>query len=137
MFRAQPSKNAIFEPSPSLGRFRGIERRPAMVAKILILPLLLLAAGAAPVQPPAPAAEPAVTAPPPPAFAADMPVVDRTGFAVGRIKSLADSPRGPMVVVVIDGKLVNLPQRTLTLTGGTAHSSQSKAEMLAIAGAPR
>jgi hypothetical protein len=103
---------------------------------LLLLPVLLLATPAAAQPAPTGAAAPAVAKAPPPAFQAGMPVFDGTGMQVGKVASLADSPRGPMVVVEIDGKMVSLPQSTLTLARGTARSTQSKAEMLAAAGAP-
>ena len=86
--------------------------------------------------PPAGAAPSSVT-PPAPAIRAGEAVIDRSGAEVGRIQTLIESPAGPMVVVQIDGKMVSLPQRTLRLQGETVVSSQSKAEMLAAAGAPR
>ncbi len=84
-------------------------------------------------RPPPTAVEPA----PAPAFKAGSVVVDRDGTAIGAIKTLTESSRGPMVVVEIDGKLVSVPQSTLRLQGDRALSSQTKAQMLAAAGAPR
>jgi hypothetical protein len=72
-----------------------------------------------------------------PAVKAGMAVVDRTGVQVGAIESVAESPQGPIVVAKIDGKLVGLRPATLRLDGERAVSSQSKAEMVAAAGAPR
>jgi hypothetical protein len=72
-----------------------------------------------------------------PAVKAGMAVVDRTGVQVGAIESVAESPQGPIVVAKIDGKLVGLRPATLRLDGERAVSSQSKAEMVASAGAPR
>ena len=65
-----------------------------------------------------------------------MTVVDRSGVAVGVITAVADSERGPMVVVKIDGKLLSLPQATLTLDGTIVRSSQTRAQILAAAVAP-
>ena len=78
-----------------------------------------------------------VEKPPAPAFKANMSVLDRTGADVGRIETLAESAARAMVVINIDGKLVSVPQDTLTLDGQVVRSRQSKAEMLAAAGAPR
>lgn len=70
-----------------------------------------------------------------PAVKAGMAVVDRTGVQVGAVESVAESPQGPIVVAKIDGKLVGLRPSTLRLDGARAVSSQSKAEMVAAAGA--
>jgi hypothetical protein len=97
---------------------------------------------AAPLPPSAPTqaapanAAPSAVTPPAPAFAAGDPVVDRTGDQVGAVQTLVETPEGPMVVVQIDGKLVSLLQTTLKMDGSTIVSSQTKAEMLAAAGAP-
>jgi hypothetical protein len=110
-----------------------------MKTRHLILPLALLAAGPACGQDapgPQPSA-PGPVVPSPPAFKVDMTVVDQAGVAVGQIKSLAESERGPIVIVEIDGKLVGLLQRTLTLERGQARSVQTKSEMLTAADAPR
>lgn len=84
-------------------------------------------------QPPTP---PIVIAPPAPAFKIGAVVVDRTGARLGPIQSVTEAVRGPMVVIAIDGKLVGVPQSTLTLKGVGAVSSQTKAEILAAAAAP-
>jgi hypothetical protein len=63
--------------------------------------------------------------------------VDRTGAAIGRIKTLTESDKGPVVVIEIDRKLVSVPQSSLKLQGEVAVSSQTKAQILAAAGAPR
>ena len=42
-----------------------------------------------------------------------------------------------MVVVQIDGKLVSLLQTKLSMDGSTIRSGQTKARMLAAAGAPQ
>jgi len=62
-----------------------------------------------------------------------MPVVDRSGVTVGLIAAIADSDRGSMVVVKVDGKLVSIPQSTLTLDGAVVRSSQTKQQILAAA----
>ena len=67
-------------------------------------------------------------------LAQGMPVVDLTGAAVGVITAIADSDRGPMVVVKADGRLISLPQASLTLDGAVVRSSQTRAQILAAAG---
>jgi hypothetical protein len=62
-----------------------------------------------------------------------MPVVDQAGVSVGVITAVADSEQGPMVVVKVDGKLVSIPQSTLTLDGAVVRSSQTRAQILATA----
>jgi hypothetical protein len=42
-----------------------------------------------------------------------------------------------VVVISIDAKMVGVPQSTLKLEGDRVVSSQTKAQMLAAAGAPR
>jgi hypothetical protein len=64
-----------------------------------------------------------------------MPVVDNAGVVVGVIAAVADSERGAMVVVRVDGKLVSLPQASLVLDGKVARSSRTKAQILAAAAA--
>jgi hypothetical protein len=86
---------------------------------------------------PSPAPPAAVEVPPPPAFKAGASVVDRNGGAIGRIKALAESDKGPMVVLEIDSKLVSVPQSSLKLQGEVAVSAQTKAQILATANAPR
>ncbi|MGI9168880.1 MAG: hypothetical protein ACR2FH_01710 [Caulobacteraceae bacterium] len=84
---------------------------------------------------PAPAPAPIVA--PAPHFKVGAMVTDRTGARLGPIQSLAEAARGAMIVIEIDGKLVSVPQSTLKAKGGGAVSSQTKAEILAAAGAPR
>lgn len=76
---------------------------------------------------------------PAPAFKAGAMVVDRNGVRLGPVESLAETRATPvaMVVIKIDGKLVSVPQSTLALKGANVVSTQSKAEILAVAGAPR
>jgi hypothetical protein len=69
-------------------------------------------------------------------LAQGMTLVDRSGVAVGVIAAVADSERGPMVVVKIEGKLLSIPQATLTLDGTIVRSSQTKAQILAAIAAP-
>jgi hypothetical protein len=88
---------------------------------------------AAPALPNAPVAE----APPAPAFKAGEEVTDSTGAVVGKVATLTESDTGPVVVISIDSKLVGVPQSTLKLDGARVVSSQTKAQMLAAAGAPR
>jgi hypothetical protein len=90
----------------------------------------------APVAPPAAGAAPSTVTPAAPAFKAGDGVTDRDGNAVGAVQTLTETPAGPMVVVRIDGKMVSLPQATLKIEGNTIVSSQTKAQMLAAAGAP-
>jgi hypothetical protein len=104
--------------------------------------VLGLAAGGASAQPqtqapPAgPLSRPAEIAPAAPAFKDGAVVIDRAGVKLGPIKSLTEAPRGPMVVIEIDGKMVSVPQGTLTLKSDGVVSSQTKAQILAAAGAP-
>ncbi len=69
-------------------------------------------------------------------LAQGTPVVDRAGVQVGVITAIADSDRGPMVVVEVKGKLLSLPEATLTLDGAIVRSSQTKAQMLSAAATP-
>ncbi|HTI67957.1 MAG TPA: hypothetical protein VL460_10485 [Caulobacteraceae bacterium] len=96
-------------------------------------------ARAAPIPPtPASPAASAAPAPPAPAFSAGSTVVDSQGVVLGSIEGLAQGQGDEMVVVVkIDGKLVSIPESTLRLAGGGAVSSQTKAQILAAAGAQR
>jgi hypothetical protein len=94
-------------------------------------------------QTPMPPAAPAAVAPegppakaPAPAFKAGMAVVDRTGARIGVIQAVTETPGGLNVVVEIDGKLVGVLPSRLELRGETAVSSQTKAQILASAGAP-
>lgn len=75
--------------------------------------------------------------PPAPAFKQGMVVSDRTGTRVGVVQTVTETPGGLNVVVEIEGKLVGVEPSTLQLQGETAVSSQTKAEILAAAGAPR
>jgi hypothetical protein len=84
----------------------------------------------------APETRPAAAAPAPPAFRAGAIVTDRTGARLGPIQSVADAPRGPMVVIEIEGKLVSVPQSTLTLKpDASVSSSQTRSEITSAAGA--
>jgi hypothetical protein len=76
---------------------------------------------------------------PAPAFKAGAMVVDRNGVRLGPVESLAETGATAvaMVVIKIDGKLVSVPQSTLAPKGANVVSTQSKAEILAAAGAPR
>jgi hypothetical protein len=112
------------------------------VVQFSAIAALSLAAGAASAQPPTqappagPLSPPAEIAPAAPAFKKGAVVVDRAGAKLGPIKSLTEAPRGPMVVIEIDGKLVSVPQATLSLKSDGVVSSQTKAQILAAAGAP-
>ena len=88
-----------------------------------------------PAEPPAGAATSTLT-PPAPAFKAGAAVSDSTGATVGTVASVIEGESGLLVVVKIDGKLVSVPQETLTLAGERAVSSQTRSQMLAAAGAP-
>lgn len=85
----------------------------------------------------APALPPVVSVAPAPAFKAGDPVTDAVGAVVGPIATLTESDRGAIVVISIDSKLIGVPQSTLKLQGEKVVSSQTKAQMLAAAGAPR
>jgi hypothetical protein len=89
----------------------------------------------APAGPPTVGEAPSNVTPPAPAFKAGDAVTDRDGTAVGAVQTLVESPAGPMVVVRIDGKLVSLPQATLNMQGTAIVSTQTKAQILAAAGA--
>lgn len=88
---------------------------------------------------PAPPAQPSAPRPaaPAPAIQAGETVFDRTGQAVGAVQGLVETPAGAMVVAQVDGKLISLPQSTLRVEGRRVVSAQTKAQMLAAAGAPR
>ncbi len=64
-----------------------------------------------------------------------MPVFDKAGERVGEIAAVADSARGAMVVVKIDGKLVTVPQASLVLDGNVVRSAQAKAQIISAAAA--
>jgi hypothetical protein len=66
-----------------------------------------------------------------------MPVVDRMGASIGTVQSVTETPGGPNVVLTVDGKLVGVAPRTLRLQDQTVVSSQTKAQILAAAGASR
>ena len=89
----------------------------------------------APTGPPPVGAAPTSVTPPAPAFHAGDTVSDRNGAVVGEVQTLTETPAGPMVVVRIDGKLVTLPQATLRMEGERIVSAQTKAQILAAAGA--
>jgi hypothetical protein len=76
-------------------------------------------------------------APPAPAFKAGDPVIDSAGQVVGPIKTVTEGVNGALVVIEIDSKLVGVPQSTLKMDGARVVSSQTKAQMLAAADAPR
>lgn len=84
---------------------------------------------------PAPGEAPSSVTPPAPAFNAGDAVTDRDGAALGAVQTLVESPAGPMVVVNIEGKMVSLPQATLKMQGKAIVSTQTKAQILAAAGA--
>jgi hypothetical protein len=64
-----------------------------------------------------------------------MPVFDKSGVRVGAIAAVADSASGAMVVLKVDGKLVSIPQASLTLDGNVARSAQTKAQIISAASA--
>ncbi|CAN7427907.1 hypothetical protein [Caulobacter sp. LjRoot300] len=111
-----------------------------MKTHLLILSLAGVIAGPACGQnapaPAPPIRQPADT-PALPAFKTGMTVIDRAGAAVGKIAGLAEDQREPIVIVEIDGKMVGLLQRTLALENDHARSTQTKAQMLTTAQAPR
>ena len=78
-----------------------------------------------------------VEVPPTPAFKSGDPVIDSSGALVGTIATLTESAQGAIVVLSIESKLVGVPQSTLKLDGDRVMSSQTKAQMLAAANAPR
>ncbi len=75
--------------------------------------------------------------PPLPPVKPGMAVFDRTGARIGAVQTLAETDAGPNVVIAIDGKLVGAPVSTLTFREDRVVSSQTKAQLLASAGAPR
>ena len=89
----------------------------------------------APVERPTVGEAPSSVTPPAPAFKSGDAVADRDGTALGSVQTLVESAAGPMVVVNIDGKLVSLPQSTLRMRGSAIMSTQTKAQILAAAGA--
>ena len=89
----------------------------------------------APTAPPSAGAAPSSVTPPAPAFRAGDTVADSEGVAIGQVQTLTETPAGPMVVVRIDGKMVTLPQATLRMEGQRIVSGQTKAQILAAAGA--
>lgn len=103
------------------------------VALAAVMPAYVAAQAAAPASPTPP---PAISVAPAPAFKAGDPVTDASGAVVGPIATLTESPRGAIVVISIDSKLVGVPQATLKLRGDKVVSSQTKAQMLAAAAAP-
>ena len=111
-------------------------------ATALLGAALLALAGSAAAQPggmsPTPVGPPGSDlAPPAPAVKPGMAVTDRTGAQVGVVQTVAETPQGGMnVVAKIDGKLVGLDTSTLQLRDGGVASVQTKAQMLAAAGAP-
>ena len=66
-----------------------------------------------------------------------MAVVDSTGARIGVVQSVAETAGGPNVVLSVDGKLIGVAPTTLKLQDQTAVSNQTKAQILATAGAPR
>lgn len=94
-----------------------------------------IAAQPAPPLPTGPAG--AAAKPPAPAFKPGMVVTDRTGARVGVVKTITETPGGLNVVIEIEGKLVGVLASTLQLRDDAAVSSQTRAEILAMAGAPR
>ena len=92
-----------------------------------------------PPTPPAagPESPPSEIAPAAPGFKVGTVVTDRTGARLGPVASLTEAPTGAMVVIEIDAKMVSVPAETLTQRGEAVVSRQTKAEILAAAGAPR
>jgi hypothetical protein len=89
---------------------------------------------AAKVTPPAPTdTPPATSSEPAPAFRAGAKVSDSSGADIGVIQSIAEASTGAMVVLKVDGKLVSVPQGTLSPFGENVKSSQTKAQILAAA----
>lgn len=95
------------------------------------------AAPAAKTAPPAPTDDPpASSSAPAPAFRAGAKVSDSSGAQIGVIQSIAEASTGAMVVLNVDGKLVSVPQGTLSPFGDNVKSSQTKAEILAAVPKP-
>jgi hypothetical protein len=89
------------------------------------------------VIPPAPTAEPPTgSKEPAPAFRAGAKVSDSTGADIGVIQSIAEASTGAMIVLQVDGKLVSVPQGTLSPFGENVKSSQTKAQILAATPKP-
>jgi hypothetical protein len=65
-----------------------------------------------------------------------MVVSDRTGARVGTVQTVTETPGGLNVVIAIEGKLVGVLPSTLQLRGESVVSSQTREEILAMAGAP-
>lgn len=111
---------------------------------IVMLAMLGATAGGAQAQtpPPTPPAAgpdspPSAIAPAAPGFKVGTVVTDRTGARLGPVASLTEASAGPMVVIEIDAKMVSVPADTLSQRGEAVVSRQTKAEILAAAGAPR
>lgn len=117
---------------------------PTLIAVVAIFALTvgLAAAQPAPTAPstPPPAAgpesPPAQIAPAAPGFKVGTVVTDRTGARLGPVTSFTEAPEGPMVVIEIDAKMVSVPAASLSQRGEAVVSRQTKAEILAAAGAP-
>ena len=75
--------------------------------------------------------------PPAPAFDPGQEVFDASGGRIGVVQTLSPSPKGLSVVLVIDGKLVSVPESKLQRVGPRVISSETKAQILSAAGAPR
>ncbi|WP_068876952.1 MULTISPECIES: hypothetical protein [unclassified Phenylobacterium] len=64
-----------------------------------------------------------------------MAVQDSRGRVIGEFEAWGRSATGPMAILQIDGMLVSVPRDTLRVADGRIASRQSKAEILAAAGA--
>src|SRR5262245_54063390 len=116
--------------------------------------LSLIAGLAAHAQPPATAAQPPAnstqvnppTASAPPAadvsakasvYTPGMTIKDAQGQTIGTIDRVIKTPDGATTVAAkVDGRTVNLPGSSLTLSGGSAISSMSKAQITASTAPP-
>lgn len=131
---ASPTKPAAAPaaPPPTLPASPEETSAPTSVAPAAPAP-----PAAAKVTPPPPtAAPPATTGEPAPAFRAGAKVTDATGADIGVIQSIAEASTGAMVVLQVDGKLVSVPQGTLSPFGENVKSSQTKAQILAATPKP-
>lgn len=84
--------------------------------------------------PPAPTdSPPSSSGMPAPVFRAGAKVSDSTGAQIGVIQSIAQASTGSMVVLNVDGKLISVPQGTLSPFGENVKSSQTKEQILSAA----
>ena len=114
-----------------------------MIRALICGSALALAAGFA-VQAQEPASKPAdppdasASAAAPAKLKTGMMVKDSAGATVGKIASVGDaSDASAKVALEVDGKTVDVPASTLSIKGGSAVSTQTKAEIKAAESKPK